>query len=88
MICVVIAHPYLKFERKNFVRSCFNTNLVAVARTDLNKQCFQNMYWIHRHIRKIDCLMTYTACLVCLVSTVSGCCKNAPGRGSASSRHI
>ncbi len=32
--------------------------------------------------------MAHTACLVCLVSTVSGCCKNALGRGSASSRNI
>ncbi len=32
--------------------------------------------------------MARTACLVCLVSTVSGRCKNALGRGSANSRHI
>ncbi len=32
--------------------------------------------------------MAHTACLVCLVSTVSGCCKNAVRRGSASSRNI
>jgi hypothetical protein len=32
--------------------------------------------------------MTHTACLVCLVCTVSGCCKNPLGRGSASSRQI
>ncbi len=28
-------------------------------------------------ILKIDCLMARTACRVCLVSTVSGCCKNS-----------
>ncbi len=32
--------------------------------------------------------MACTACLVCLVSTVSGCHKNILGRASASSRHI
>jgi hypothetical protein len=42
----------------------------------------------HRHLRKIDWFMACTACLVCLVSTVSGHCKNAHGRGSASSGHI
>jgi hypothetical protein len=42
----------------------------------------------HKHLRKIDLLMAHTNYLVCLASTVSGCCKNAPGRGSASSGHI
>jgi hypothetical protein len=32
--------------------------------------------------------MACTVCLVCLVSIVSGCHKNALGRGSASSEHI
>ena len=32
--------------------------------------------------------MLHTACLVCLISTVSGCRKNAIGRGSSSSGHI
>ncbi len=32
--------------------------------------------------------MAHTACLVCLVSAVRGCHKNAHGRGSASSEHI
>jgi len=32
--------------------------------------------------------MLYTTCLVCLDSTVSGCCKNALVRVSASSGHI
>ena len=32
--------------------------------------------------------MVHTAFLVCLVSIVSGCRKNALGRGSASSGHI
>ncbi len=32
--------------------------------------------------------MICTACLVCLVSTVSGCCENTLGRGSTSSGHI
>jgi len=32
--------------------------------------------------------MARTACLVCFVSTVSGCSKNALGRRSASNRHI
>jgi hypothetical protein len=32
--------------------------------------------------------MMHTACLVCMVSTVSGCRKNALGRPSAKSRHI
>jgi hypothetical protein len=32
--------------------------------------------------------MACPACLVCLVSTVSGCCKNVLGRGSSSSGHI
>ncbi len=39
-------------------------------------------------ILKIDWLMAHTACLVCLVSTVSGRCKNALGKRSASSGHI
>ncbi len=38
--------------------------------------------------KKIDCLMARIACLVCLVSTVSGLHKNALGRGSTSSGHI
>ncbi len=33
-------------------------------------------------------VMPHTACLVCLVSTVSGLHKNALGRGRASSKHI
>jgi hypothetical protein len=32
--------------------------------------------------------MTRITCLVCPASTVSGFCKNALGRGSASSRHL
>ncbi len=32
--------------------------------------------------------MTHTVCLVSLVSTVSGCCKNALGKGSASKLYI
>jgi hypothetical protein len=32
--------------------------------------------------------MLCTTCLVCLVNTDSGHCKNAFGRGSASSEHI
>jgi hypothetical protein len=32
--------------------------------------------------------MAHTACPVCLVSIVSGCRKNALGRGSISSMHI
>jgi len=32
--------------------------------------------------------MAHTACLVCLVNTVSGCPKYALGRGSASSAHM
>jgi hypothetical protein len=32
--------------------------------------------------------MAFTACLVCLVRTVSGPRKNALGRGSTSSEHI
>jgi len=29
----------------------------------------------HRHLRNINCLMPYTACLVCFISTVNGCSK-------------
>jgi len=32
--------------------------------------------------------MAHTACLVSLFSNVSGRCKNANGKGSASSQHI
>jgi hypothetical protein len=32
--------------------------------------------------------MAHTACLVCLVSTVSGCRKNTLGRARVSIRHI
>jgi len=32
--------------------------------------------------------MAHTTCLVCLLSAVSGCRKNALERGSASSGHI
>jgi hypothetical protein len=32
--------------------------------------------------------MAFNACLVCLVSTVSGCCKKTIGRASDSNRHI
>jgi hypothetical protein len=32
--------------------------------------------------------MARTACLICMVSTVGGCCKNTLGKGSTSSRHI
>jgi len=32
--------------------------------------------------------MAFTTCLVCLVCTVSGCCKNGLGRTSASSGYI
>jgi hypothetical protein len=39
-------------------------------------------------ILKIDWLIASTACLVCLVSSVSGCRKNALVRGSACSRCI
>ncbi len=40
------------------------------------------------HFDTLLTIMAHTACLVCLVSTVSGPCKNALGRGSASIRHI
>ncbi len=53
------------------------------------------MSMIKRHCKstidiiiKIDCLMTHTACLVCLVSTVSGCHKNTLRRANASGGHI
>jgi len=36
----------------------------------------------------MDWLMAHTACLVCLVSIVSGHSKNALGRGSSSNGHI
>ncbi len=36
----------------------------------------------------IDWIMACTACLVCHVSTIGGDCKNAPGRGSDSHKHI
>jgi hypothetical protein len=39
-------------------------------------------------LKIIDRLMAHGACLVCLVSTVSGRCKNTLGRASASSRRI
>ncbi len=32
--------------------------------------------------------MACTACLDCLVSTVSGCCKNTLGRASTNSWHV
>jgi hypothetical protein len=32
--------------------------------------------------------MARTACLVCLVTTVSGCCKNTLGRASARRGHV
>ncbi len=37
---------------------------------------------------QLGCLMGYTTCLVCLVSTVSGRCKNTLRRASTRSRHI
>jgi hypothetical protein len=30
----------------------------------------------HRHLSNIDCLMAFTACLVCFISTVNGRNKN------------
>ncbi len=45
----------------------------------------------HRHLRKIDWLMAYTACLVCFISTASGHskkAKNALGKCGASFRDI
>ncbi len=42
----------------------------------------------HRHLRKIDWLMSCTSHLVCLVSIVSGCRKNVLGRGNTSRGHI
>ncbi len=41
----------------------------------------------HRHLRKIGCLMAHTACLVCLISTVSGRSKKSLKCG-ISSGHI
>ncbi len=38
-------------------------------------QCDMFVHKTHRHLRKIDWLMAHTACLVYLVSTVSGCYK-------------
>ncbi len=29
----------------------------------------------HRHLSNVDCLMVYTACIVCFISTVNGCSK-------------
>ncbi len=48
------------------------------------KLCFTHGH----HIKEIDWLMARTTCLVCLVSSVSGCLKNALRRGSASNGHI
>jgi hypothetical protein len=46
-------------------------------------------YWLrHRHLRKIDWLMTCTANIVFLVCTGCDCQKNALWRGSVSSGHI
>ncbi len=42
---------------------------------------------MHRHLRKIDWLMAHAASLVFLICTVSGCCQNALGRGSACNRY-
>jgi len=42
----------------------------------------------HRHHIKKGWLMACTTCLVCLVSTASGCRKNTLGRLSACSGHI
>ncbi len=41
----------------------------------------------HRHLIKTDCLMARTACLVGLVSTVSGCHINTLWKASASNGH-
>jgi hypothetical protein len=38
--------------------------------------------------KKMDWLMDHTACLLCFISIVSSCCKNALGRCDTSSRHI
>ncbi len=54
--------------------------------------CLHGRHFTHRHLRKIDWLMARTACLVCLISTVSGHSKKMKRkkawRCGASSRHI
>jgi len=53
------------------------------------KSCDQQLS--HRHLSKIDCLKSRTACLVCFIGTVNGHCKkikNKPWKTGASSRHI
>ncbi len=42
----------------------------------------------HRHLRKIDWLLACTACLVCIISTVSGCRKKLKMPSEDSSGHI
>ncbi len=46
------------------------------------------LYLYHRHLIKISWLIASSVCFVCLVSIVSGCHKNAIGKGSACSGHI
>ncbi len=36
---------------------------------------YGRLWQSHRHLRKIDSIMARTACLVGLISTVSGCSK-------------
>ncbi len=48
------------------------------------KLCLTNRH----HIKETDWLLAHTTYLVCLVSTISDCCKNALGRCSASRGQI
>ncbi len=55
---------------------------MGILKSDLDAQQIGPKGWFvehvsqaHRHLRNIDWLMACTACLICLVSTVSGCLK-------------
>ncbi len=76
----------------NFDRDATVIVIIYELRLIHRQQCcsvdINNSGCCHRHLRKVDLLMAITTCLVCLVSTVSGQCKDDLGKGCVSNEHI
>jgi hypothetical protein len=65
----------IRIELKNATLLQQNFNYYSFSMIELQKLKLWYICRYHRHLRKIDWLMERTACFVCLVSTVSGHCK-------------
>jgi hypothetical protein len=83
-----LGRPQIVIARQTMLVLCaIDHSIFNMMSMVVPKNC-ELKHQYHRHLRKINWLMARTSCLVCLVGTVSGCHKNALGKGSTSSQHI